>query len=652
MKNYLYSYDIFDTLVTRKTATPEGIFLIIQNKLQHQDEFRSVPEHIVSNYPTFRKLIEISLKKMLSEEGGEEITLDDIYESFILHHGVSKDVARLLKKCEIETELENIVGIHSNIDILKSHLSAGDKVVLISDMYLPEDIIRQMLISIDGVFANIPIYVSSSVRLTKASGNLYKYISEKESCAYDDWTHLGDNSYSDVLVPKKLGILAQRYNITPYLPYEKEILKLHANNLTAQLLIGNARRIRVNTPHISTLGIIGCSLSIPLLYDYISWVLNMAKSIGLSNLYFISRDGFVLKIIADQIINIQNLNITTHYIYGSRLAWRIDELESLIDFEKHNLVFRINNLADVAQYLSLDIDTLRNYLPPIYQNTSSTLSSEEVKEILSVLFANAEFKSLVRDAISTRRRLVKEYLLQEIHDSHVGFVDLYGTGTTMNYISDMLNETQPTESLVFYLSGLPKPVHPKLHTLFWQYDLPLGGMLEILCRAPHGQTLGYRTVNGVIQPIFDAEINNGDDFEQYIELISLAARELTQSLDNSGLLSLDLNVYRSYYDVFTRRPDKFLLNTLSDIPYASTTGVKATVFAPRCGLFSILLDYFKNGNIGNKTGSISYSLRRVSALHAKIGDYIIDGYQNKHLLKKYIEYMGLFSFIHYWIFKK
>ena len=30
-----YSYDIFDTILTRKTANPEGIFSLMQNKLKN-----------------------------------------------------------------------------------------------------------------------------------------------------------------------------------------------------------------------------------------------------------------------------------------------------------------------------------------------------------------------------------------------------------------------------------------------------------------------------------------------------------------------------------------------------------------------------------------------------------------------------------------
>ena len=34
VKGQLYSFDIYDTLITRKTATPEGIFALMQKQLE------------------------------------------------------------------------------------------------------------------------------------------------------------------------------------------------------------------------------------------------------------------------------------------------------------------------------------------------------------------------------------------------------------------------------------------------------------------------------------------------------------------------------------------------------------------------------------------------------------------------------------------
>ena len=35
----MYSFDIFDTLITRRTATPEGIFLLMQENMKKGGRF-------------------------------------------------------------------------------------------------------------------------------------------------------------------------------------------------------------------------------------------------------------------------------------------------------------------------------------------------------------------------------------------------------------------------------------------------------------------------------------------------------------------------------------------------------------------------------------------------------------------------------------
>ena len=46
---------------------------------------------------------------------------------------------------EIEEELENTIPLHTQINLAKKIKSDGNEVALISDMYLPEKIIKEML---------------------------------------------------------------------------------------------------------------------------------------------------------------------------------------------------------------------------------------------------------------------------------------------------------------------------------------------------------------------------------------------------------------------------------------------------------------------------------------------------------------------------
>ena len=45
----MISFDIFDTLITRTTAKPDGIFAIIQNILYFDAAYEDIPEYIRMN---------------------------------------------------------------------------------------------------------------------------------------------------------------------------------------------------------------------------------------------------------------------------------------------------------------------------------------------------------------------------------------------------------------------------------------------------------------------------------------------------------------------------------------------------------------------------------------------------------------------------
>ena len=61
----------------------------------------------------------------------------------------------------------------------------------------------------------------------------------------------------------------------------------------------------------------------PVMYSYVEWVLDEALRRGLSRLYFLARDGYLLKEIAKRIIEKRSLPIDARYFYCSRQSLRM-----------------------------------------------------------------------------------------------------------------------------------------------------------------------------------------------------------------------------------------------------------------------------------------------------------------------------------------
>lgn len=171
------SFDVFDTLLARRTFYPTDIFDIIEKKFPYQD-FKNIRCHAqnISNG-----------------------TFDDIYDKFQNVTGIDDNTKNLLKNFEIQTEINNSYLISTNVNRVQD----GD--ILISDMYLNDTQIMHILNSID-FDKKVKLYVSPD---GKSTGEIWKMLKNE----YFFGIHLGDNLHSDVNMAQKNGINAEHTSI-------------------------------------------------------------------------------------------------------------------------------------------------------------------------------------------------------------------------------------------------------------------------------------------------------------------------------------------------------------------------------------------------------------------------------------------------------
>ena len=117
----LYSFDIFDTLVTRKTATPSGIFLVMQELLKNNPNYS---EFLKSNFKKIRIETEAFVREQLTlSKNFQDITLEDIYNRIQINYSLTDDETEFLKNFEIECECQNLIPINENIKNIKNLLN-------------------------------------------------------------------------------------------------------------------------------------------------------------------------------------------------------------------------------------------------------------------------------------------------------------------------------------------------------------------------------------------------------------------------------------------------------------------------------------------------------------------------------------------------
>lgn len=311
----VYSFDIFDTLVTRKTFSPYGIFSIVQEKIAESTQF---PVAIRKNFRNIRINAE---KNARLWSANEEVTFDEIYGAMQKMTHLNDELINMIMELEIETEIDMTIGITTQIAFLKSVIEQGNSVVLISDMYLSQTQIRRILSYVDDIFDELPIYVSSEFGMSKRSGNLYAIVRKIENIT-DAWIHIGDNAFSDYRVPKLMGIQAQLLSPEYYNSWDDYIRSGDLPEITKELLLGVVKSNICKRGRIGKEYAIGASIGGHILWPYVKWIVEYAYANNIKELYFFARDGYLLKQIADIYIEKLDASIKTRYVYASRKSLR------------------------------------------------------------------------------------------------------------------------------------------------------------------------------------------------------------------------------------------------------------------------------------------------------------------------------------------
>ncbi len=621
----LYSFDVFDTLITRKVAKPVGIFVLMQRVINNDEKFKDFPKDLKANFVNYRtNAIYYQRRLKHTQKDLGEVSFDAVYrhiqETFLL----TESQTELLKQLEIDIEISNCVPITANIEKVKELYNSGKKVILISDMYLPINVVNRMLQKIDPIFDNIKLYLSSETGCMKSSGEAFKYVKEKENIEYNQWQHVGDNSKVDIKPAKALGINAVLYKYVDLKTYEKRLLKIENKNPYVQLTIGCAKNVRLNKFPTNKKGQLGASLAAGILYPYISWVLNQSVKRGIKHLFFIARDGYIPKLMADEIIKIKNLDISTSYIYGSRKAWKNSGIENFDDSHKQTFIQSCigNNVSEVSIASGLSEDEILSLLPIKFRKYKC-FNAEQKKEIFSLFNKDNSFMNLISEKNKENRNNALNYLKQEIGeywDKKFGFVDIDGSGLTNSSMGNIIKDFVKEKPVSFYLASTPFCHNSEFMDFCYFYALKKGGygyILESFVRAPHGQTLGYQQKDDLWQPILekiDEQVFTEWEYDKYVQGIIEFTKEFTYlvcSNDFKYFCEENQSVMDYYIKFVTTSVDEDTAKLISGISRRFQSNVFSDEWAPIITIKDALRFILFNKI---ETENIMYSKLRSSSL--------------------------------------
>lgn len=595
----MHSFDIFDTLITRTTAVPQGIFMLMEKKMCEMNQFDSF---LCANFYELRSGSERLARRYARSAGKEEITLDDIYKILSMTTKISEEQLDELKRLEVNLECEHVLGIQKNISLLKKIKEEGKKVVLISDMYLNEESIRCILCCVDSVFADIPIYVSSVYGETKRSGSLFWEVKKQEQANFTDWVHYGDDEVADIRSAQKLGIKAIHLVAKGLKEYEHP-----EKSIYHQLSIGSSRYVRISGKG-DCASEVGASLAGPILYPYVRWVLKESLRIGIDRLYFVARDGWILQQIADKIIEKENYQIRTAYVYGSRAAWRFPcydgSKEDLREILYYSNLEEVSFWEDLAKLFQLTLGEIISFLPEkqdIFKREKQ-ISKSEADTVCKWLQENEAFRNYLAESQIKNRELVIRYLQQEldVSDDRFAFVELSGSGFTQQCLAKIMGNFYAGEVKNFFycLSDIHGDDRCRIFQ-FYPNDQKRYFMLELLCRAPHGQVTGYKEEPGGISPVLEpgeGEWIKAYGIETYRDAVLAYVENMENACARNGLIETKkLDIVKEYIEVIAEQPPKRIAEYFGHMPFSCSGKNNAMIeFAPPVSKKQLRKIYFWN----------------------------------------------------------
>ena len=512
-KFHAVSFDVFDTVVTRITAHPRAVFLLIQEELERSED--SLPTCLVDNFHTTRIEAERTARKLSSTE---DVTIEEIYDVIKKKYDLAQECIERLISLEIRVESRAIRVVPETVRFITDLRNSGTRIIFVSDMYLPVDVLEGILRK-KGVFKEGDgLYVSGHMGLAKRTGNLFKKVLHLERLHASELHHLGDNRRSDYVKALKSGIASMHLDRGCLNRYER-ILALSDTEdslwLQRQLLAGASRLARLqcvddyHDKNLRTLHTIGANIAGPILFGFVYWVLLEASKQGARKIYFLARDGQIFHKIAQRIAPLVDDSIELRYLYASRQAWH---LPSVVKMTERDIAW----ITKKAPYLTLRRIALRLEIEPgilgkyfekyglLISDIDYCFSDKEIEELSGILQNDENLKEIIINKASGLRDNLTKYLYQEevFSDSKVFIVDCGWHGTMQVSLERLVAAVDNNVEVIGYYFGLLGGVEPSLNKRAYLFSSAhpreyrsftrfICHLFEVFTSADHGMTVRY-----------------------------------------------------------------------------------------------------------------------------------------------------------------
>lgn len=314
------SFDVFSTLLQRRVS-PEQLNQALCRALHralsaaYPDSMAQCDWHQINQ---LRDQAYARLANALQQKGQDpEVRLNDWLTAWVAALPVTWTAAEQPRQwvqwLQHELVRRELWACRANADLLawcQQLKASGKRLIVISDMYYDEAIVRQLLLNA-GYAPDCfdAVYVSSDYGATKASGRLFARVAEQEGLPAKAFLHLGDNRNSDVVQPKRAGWHAFHWENRDLLQHEALIaldfwLMRRDSRWAGYSQVMNHRDTNAALDDPLPAGAspefaLGYRVLGPILANFIHQLVDWSQQAQPDVLYFLAREGFLFKRLYD-----------------------------------------------------------------------------------------------------------------------------------------------------------------------------------------------------------------------------------------------------------------------------------------------------------------------------------------------------------------
>lgn len=560
------SFDIFDTLILRDVARPTDVFSLMEKQL---------------GIPDFRQKRLEAEKKAREVKNSGEITIFEIYKCFDAIQ--ETDIEKLCSQ-ELMTEM-SVCHLNPNVEGFYKKCLEKKKVVLVSDMYLPTEMMVKILEKCN-ITGYQKLYVSCDFGVSKRDGGLYRHVLKDLGISKKEIVHVGNDIMSDCFCARKLGIYTLKTKTRTRNLYLGKVPEKQSR--TSKGFADLYRLINTSTNSTNRFQNFyyrfGYEQFGVLLWGFTKWMMKDLRANGIEQTVFLARDGYVLK----QAYDLMGFatEIPSRYMEMSRRSIRTaSSFSQPQTYEKALSLMIMPSRISVRQMFDCWGLCADDFMPQITEAGidinevfwSKQLVREQRVEKLYGLVGQA----IINNA-SEEKQTMLEYVSNFEFDKKTALVDIgYGANIQKELLKALHKEGIKADIIGYYL-GLDQRAHKNLEGIsllakgyLWDNynrtenayeEKPFVGMFEVPFLEHNGSVKKYvRAGDSVIAERYEYEyLAKGGEIDEIscVRELQDGALEFIRQANQSRFAAIEPDSCDSFFLMryCMMRPSKSILN--------------------------------------------------------------------------------------------